>query len=138
MTGLRTPRILDASALVELFSGHSTLMRLIDDANAGSPVVVVPTLAIAEAQAAIDAPSQHWERVLSVPALRILDLSAPVAIEVGRIAGPRLRNHPVQAPLIGPLMTAQVLYEAKMLSAAIVTTVPEAYGGHDVAVQPLD
>ncbi|WP_204298468.1 hypothetical protein [Actinoplanes campanulatus] len=57
MTGLRTPRILDASALVELFSGHSTLMRLIDDATAGSPVVVVPTLAIAEAQAAIDAPS---------------------------------------------------------------------------------
>ncbi|GGN88054.1 hypothetical protein GCM10010112_71190 [Actinoplanes lobatus] len=113
-------------------------MQVLDEASDDGYFVVVPTLAIAEAQAVIGAASDHWYHVLSVPALRILDLSAPVAIEVGRIAGPRLRNHPVQAPLIGPLMTAQVLYEAKMLSAAIGTTVPEAYGGHEVAVHSLN
>jgi hypothetical protein len=39
------PRVLDASALVVLFSGHPLLMRLLDDAEDGNVVLPVPTLA---------------------------------------------------------------------------------------------
>lgn len=131
------PHILDASALVELFSGHQTLMRLLDDADAGDRFVIVPTLAIAEAQAVLDARQSHWDRILGVRSLLTIDLSPHVAVEVGRLAAPRLRHHPVHTPLIGPLMTAQVLHEATMLNGVIVTRVPEAYGGHDVAVQTI-
>ncbi|MDI6105107.1 hypothetical protein QLQ12_41635 [Actinoplanes sp. NEAU-A12] len=137
MSRNRRPRILDASALVELFSGHSTLMRLLDLANGGHALLAVPTLAIAEAQAVLDAPPSHWNRILALPGIRAMDLAQHIAVEIGGIAAPRLQNHPVHTALIGPLMTAQVLYEAKTMNAAIITSVPEAYGGHEVAIQPI-
>jgi hypothetical protein len=134
---LARPHILDASALVQLFSGHQTLMRLFDDADAGDRFVIVPTLAIAEAQAVLGAKPSHWDRILGVRSLLTIDLSPHVAVEIGRIAAPRLQHHPVHTALIGPLMAAQVLHEARMLNGVIVTCVPEAYGGHEVAVQAI-
>ncbi|MEU8663860.1 PIN domain-containing protein [Actinoplanes philippinensis] len=131
------PHILDASALVELFSGHPRLMRLLDDADAGDRFVIVPTLAIAEAQAVLNARQSHWDRILGVRSLLTIDLSPHVAVEIGRLAAPRLARHPVRPPLAGPLMTAQVLHEAQMLNGVIVTRLPEPYDGHDVAVQTI-
>ncbi|WP_246635844.1 hypothetical protein [Actinoplanes hulinensis] len=113
-------------------------MQVLDEASDDGYFVVVPTLAIAEAQAVIGAASDHWYHVLRLPSLRTLDLSPYVAVAVGRIAGPRLQHHPVQAPLIGPLMTAQVLHEARSMTGVIVTSVPEAYGGHEIAVHSLN
>ncbi|MEU4155447.1 hypothetical protein [Actinoplanes sp. NPDC026670] len=137
MTALSRPRVLDASALVEVFSGHPEMMALLDTAAAGDVLLIVPTLAIAEAQTALDVTSSLWDHILGFPGIRTLDLSQHVAVEVGRLAGPRMRNHPVHTALIGPLMAAQVLYEATTMNAAIVTSIPEAYGGHDVAIYPI-
>ncbi|MEV0899441.1 hypothetical protein [Actinoplanes sp. NPDC049802] len=112
-------------------------MALLDDAMAGEFIIVVPTLAIAEAQAVLGVASSLWYHILGMPDVRQLDLSVGIALEVGRIAAPRLVHHPVHTALIGPLMIAQVLYEAKTMQAVIVTTVPEAYGGHDISVQTV-
>ena len=134
MTRQDPPRILDASALVELFAGHPKLMRMLTDAEAGRVFLLVPTLAIAEAQAAIGATGSMWDRILGLPGVRAMDLTQHVAVEAGELASARLRHHPMQAALIGPLMVGQVVYEAMSMNATIVTGVPEAYGGQDVAV----
>jgi hypothetical protein len=54
------PRVLDASALVVLFSGHPLLMRMLDDAENGNVVLLVPTLAIAEAETELGAGTRMW------------------------------------------------------------------------------
>jgi hypothetical protein len=137
VTALSRSRVLDASALVEVFSGHPEMMALLNTAAAGEVLLVVPTLAIAEAQAVLGVALSLWDHILAFPGIRTLDLSQHVAVEVGRLAAPRVQNHPVHTALIGPLMIAQVLYEAATMSAVIVTRLPEAYGGHDVAIYDI-
>lgn len=136
--GMYPPRILDASALVEVFSGNPTMMQTLDDADAGQLVAVMPVLAMAEAQVVLDAQDSHWSHILALPGVRSMPLAEDAAIEVGRIAGPRVRHHPVHTALIGPLMTAQVLHEAKTMNAVTMTRFPEAYGGHQVAIYTIE
>ena len=132
-----TPRILDASALVELFAGHPDLMGLLDDAEAGQVVVLVPTLAIAEAQVVLDAAPRLWDHILGLRGLRSMELTESGAVEVGRLAATRLRHHRVHEPLTGALMVAHVLHEAFSMSGLIVTRVPQVYRGHDVTLMAL-
>ncbi|MDR6319267.1 hypothetical protein [Actinoplanes couchii] len=122
--------------MVEIFSGHPMMMRLLDASEEEKSLCVAPALAIAEAQAAMCLDRRLWRHVLGFPGLRALPLTDEDALDVGEIAAPRIQNHPVHKALIGPLMTAQVLHEARTMKALIVTRVPEAYGSHDdVAVQ---
>jgi hypothetical protein len=137
VTTLFRPRVLDASALVELFSGHPGLMSLLDDATAGHVFVLIPTLAIAEAQAVLGVAPSLWDHILRMPGVLAMNLTQHAAVEVGRLAAPRLRHHPVHTALIGPLMAAQVLHEAQAMNAVIVTRVPETYGGHEVVIDPV-
>ncbi|XVU21008.1 hypothetical protein ACQPZJ_27485 [Actinoplanes sp. CA-054009] len=54
------PRILDASALVEMFAGHPVLMKFLEDAQAGQEALAMPALAVAEAQAALQFSEKMW------------------------------------------------------------------------------
>lgn len=125
------PRVLDASALVELVGGHPEMMRLLDDADAGLLNVAVPTLAIVEAQVVLRLPDAAWDHVLAYRGVTDLPLSAHAAVDTGDLARPRLEHHPMHEALTGPLMAAQVVHEAREMSGVIYTRLPQLYGGRD-------
>ncbi|KUL28827.1 hypothetical protein [Actinoplanes awajinensis] len=134
-----SPLILDASALVELFQGHPVLMRIMEGAGFGDFTMAVPTNAVLEAQVVLRATPSIWNQVLSPHRTIVeLPLDLQAAIEAGDLARPRLEHHPMHRVLIGPPMVAQVLREALGMNGMIVTAIPEAYGGHDVAIKLVD
>lgn len=132
-----SPRVLDASALVLLFSGHPLLMRMLDDAEDGNVVLLVPTLAIAEAETALGAGMRMWEHILAFRGLRALDLTEHTAIEAGRVArtGPAAQD--ASPPLLGHLTVGQIVYESLAMNAPVVTQFPDAYRRHGAAVMTI-
>lgn len=128
------PRVLDASALVELFQGHPDLMRILTNADAGQFTVSAPASAILEAQVVLKATTAMWDHVLGSRVCE-LPLQGHASIEAGDFARPRLENYPLHKVLTGPPMVGHVLREARVMTGAIVTAIPVNYGGHDV---PLD
>jgi hypothetical protein len=132
-----SPRVLDASALVQMFQGHPLLMQLLDDAEQSNVVILVPTLAIAEAEAVMGAGMRMWEHFLALRGLRAMELTEHTAIETGRLASDGLRVGGDQPLLGGQLMTAQVVWEAQTMTAPIITQYPALYARRDVAVMPL-
>jgi predicted nucleic acid-binding protein len=129
-----SPRVLDTSALILMFSGHSTLMRMLDDAEAGRIRMLVPTVAIAEAEHMLLAGMRMWEHFLAFRGLRAMDLSEHTAIEAGRIAGQLPDDFTAG---VSALMIGQVVYEAQVMGAAVVTNEPTMYRDIEVAVLPL-
>jgi hypothetical protein len=114
--------VLDASALVALFHGNPAMLSMLDDAEVGSVFLLLPTVAIAEAESVVGAGSQLWEPFLLYRGVRSLDLTEHTAIEAGQL-------------MTGtPLMVAQVVYEAQALNAVVVTRNGDVYGSQDVAV----
>lgn len=120
--------------MVELFAGNPQVMRMLNDAEAGVALVALPATAVLEAQAALRAAPSMWHHFFRFPGLTVLDLTGHGALDAGVIAAARLEHHPMQPTLTGPQMVGQVVTEARALNAAIVTRIPELYGGHDVPV----
>jgi hypothetical protein len=133
-----SPRVLDTSALLLLFSGHPRLMRMLNDAEAANSVLILATLAIAEAEAALDVGLRIWEHFLRFRGVRSMELTEHTAIEAGRIAAPTLRSGTAAASMtMGPWMVAQAVWEAQSMNAPIVTQAPAVYAGHEVALSAL-
>lgn len=57
---VRPSRILDSSALVDLFNGHPKLGDLLDQAEAGWLQIVMPTVSIVDAEAVLKAGRIGW------------------------------------------------------------------------------
>ena len=131
------PRVLDASALVELLHGNPMLMRMLGDAHTGRLNVLLPATAVAEAQAAVSLPASMWNHVFGFRGVSTLNLHEHNAVEAGALAAPRLEHNPTQHVLTGALMVGHVLREAVATNGVIVTRLPELYGGHDVPVSAL-
>ncbi|HWS39215.1 MAG TPA: hypothetical protein VN408_41535 [Actinoplanes sp.] len=132
--GTNMLRVFDASAVVEIFAGNRFLVEILDQMHAGFLVAALPVNAMAEAQAVLKARASHWAPVLAIFGLHTIPVTDDNALEIGMIASPRIEYHPVHKALIGPLMAVQVIHEAKVMNGVIVTSVPEAYRGHDVAI----
>ncbi|HWS36471.1 MAG TPA: hypothetical protein VN408_27515 [Actinoplanes sp.] len=132
------PRILDASAVVETFSGNRELMTVLEAASDGRLVAVLPIIAMIEAQAVLAAKASHWDLILALSGVHAVLATEEGVTEIGNLAAPRVRYHPDHRTLLNPIMTAQVLHEAKMMNGVIMTRVPEAYGGHDVTVHLIN
>lgn len=114
----RPPRILDASAIVALFNGHPELDRLLDLAEKGWVNLLLPTTAIADAEAVVQHGTQGWEPILLTGGVRSLPLAEHTAIEIGSWPGELAVRHAV--------------HEADALRAAVVTTEPGLYNGLQV------
>ncbi|GAA4977644.1 hypothetical protein [Actinoplanes utahensis] len=138
MTGYGPPRVLDASALVELFQGHPLLMQLLELAAAGKVVIAFPDVAIEEAAAVLDIEPALWDHFLRFPGVTVLSMGAHGAIAAGRYARPRVTNPIVHRELANPLQIGHVVQEAIHMSAIVVTAIPEAYAGHDLVVHELN
>lgn len=105
-------RVLDATALVELFRGHTGLYDLLDEAASGQVVIGIPAVCIAEAEAVLKAGS-GWDAIFATPRVRSIPLDENAAVEIGSWPG--------------ALAVRQAVREARLLNATVVTASAEAY-----------
>ncbi len=133
----KLPRILDASALVELFQGHPRVMTILQQADLGKFTISTPASAVLEAQVVLKATTSVWDHVLGGRVCE-LPLQGHASVEAGNFARPRLENYPMHRVLTGPPMVGHVLHEAREMNGAIVTGVPFNYGGHSVPLVVLE
>jgi hypothetical protein len=89
------PRVLGASALIDLFRGHPELSQLLNYAEQGRYTLLLPTTAVADAEAELDAGPGGWEPLLLTAGVRSLPLTEHAAIEVGRWPGSLSCRHAV-------------------------------------------
>jgi hypothetical protein len=128
-----TPLVLDTSALVLLAHGHPRLMRLLDDAEDGHVQLIIPAMALYEAEAALGMGSA-WEPFLRFRGVQFLPLAEHIAVEAARIIAPALRTGVGGSTTMTPWMVGQAVWESQAMLAPIVTHHPPAYDGHDVAL----
>lgn len=114
------PRVLDASSLVDLFGGHDGLTDLLLDAERGQVHVLLPTTAIAAAEAEVVAGRGGWDPFLLTRGVQALPLAERAAIEIG--------------PWPGPLATRHTVHEATAARGVVVTRKPGAYEGYKVSL----
>jgi len=119
----RPPRLLDASAIVALFTGDRSVQRLLDLAEQGSIQLLMPTAAIADAEQELRAGFDGWEPILLTDGVRSLPLSEHTAIDIGQWPGSLAARH--------------AAHEARALRAAVVTRDPGAYTGVQVDLRVI-
>lgn len=95
-------------------------MARLEAAEAGEMCLLLPTSAMADAEATIRAGSDGWAPILLTRGVVSLPLTEHAAIEVG------------QWP--GDLATRHAVHEARAVRAAIMTCKPGIYEGHQVAL----
>ena len=106
-------RILDHTAIIALFRGDDQVFRLWQQANDGELTVVMPAVAVAEANNVIGATSDAWRPVLDASQVIVTPLDQSTAIDT--------------ATGIGSLIVRQVLHEAREIRGGIVTGAPWQY-----------
>jgi hypothetical protein len=109
------------------------MLRMLSDAEAGKVFLLMPTLAIAKAEASLRAGQPLWEPFLSLRGVHSMDLTEHTAIEIGGMLTPR----PDGAAAPTRPMVGQVVYEAQAVDAVVVTRTPQAYAGHDVTLMAV-
>ena len=117
---IRPPRIFDSSSLVDLFNGNRELGELLDQAEAGCLQILMPTAAIADAEAELNAGRIGWEPILLTSGVQSLPLTEHTAIEIGRWAGNLAARH--------------VVHEAAAVRGVVVTRSPSSYDGLSVSL----
>jgi hypothetical protein len=105
---------------VDLFGGHARLGKLLNEAEGGSVHLLLPTTAIAAAEAQLDAGRGGWDPFLLTHGVQSLPLAEHTAIEIG--AWP------------GELATRHAVHEATATRGVVVTRKPGAYEGFEVSL----
>jgi hypothetical protein len=106
--------------MVGFFAGHARIATMLDQADVGLLNLLLPTTAIAEAQAVIDHTLDQWHALLFSPGVRSMPLSEHCAVEIGTWPG--------------GLATRHTVHESQSMRAAVVTCAPGLYRGHVVSL----
>jgi hypothetical protein len=117
---VRAPRVFDASAIVALFMGDETVTAIAGQAERGWFEVLLPTAAIADAEAELRAGPGGWEPIFLTAGLRSLELTEHAAVEIGAWPGSLSARHAV--------------HEAAAVRGVVVTTEPGGYKGLAVSL----
>jgi hypothetical protein len=112
--------VLDTSALVALFDGHSELDALLDQAYAGQWNLILPAACVAEASTQLGTRESAWDVLLLTSGVTVMPLDQSTALAVAHWPGSLSARHAV--------------YEANRTRAVVVTTDPGQYAGLRVAL----
>ncbi len=110
-----TPSVLDASALIALFEGHDRLFRLLQDADAGNARLLLPAVAVAEAETELRAGYDGWSLLFFSPGVEVVRLDQSAAVALGGKPGPLGARH--------------ARHEADSVGARLITCRPGDYSG---------
>jgi hypothetical protein len=102
---------------------HPVLSDFVDEANAGTIQLFLPTVAMAEVETHLHAGVNGWAHLLYGPHVEALDLEQHCALAIGSWPG--------------SLAVRQVAYDAQTVGATVVTLDAALYDGLDVQLLVL-
>ncbi|GAA1030270.1 hypothetical protein GCM10009557_21650 [Virgisporangium ochraceum] len=106
-------RVFDQTAITALFRGNRRAFANWQDADAGTLTLILPAVAVAEANTAIGGNSDTWRAILHPGRVIVTPLDESTAIEVGTA--------------VGSLAVRHVIREASHTEGDIVTEAPWQY-----------
>jgi len=106
-------RVFDHTAIIALFQGSTPAFRVWEAAEADKLTLILPAVAVAEANGVIGADSNAWRSILDPGRVIVTPLDESTAIEVGKAPGSLVLNH--------------VIHEATHTQGEIVTAMPWKY-----------
>ncbi|GLY02905.1 MULTISPECIES: hypothetical protein [Actinoplanes] len=130
---LHRPRVLDASAVVELLQGHPDLMFDLDRAAEGKLRLVIPMMAQFDAQVTLALSTAVWDRFAAWRGVTIPAPDLHRSTRSADIARERLELGLPYRDLTSPQMIGHVVHEATVLDGIVVTRYPPIYLGHHLS-----
>jgi hypothetical protein len=106
-------RVFDHTAIVALFQGSTPAFRVWQAAEDDKLTLILPAVAVAEANAVLGADSNAWRAILDPGRVVVTPLDESTAIEVGMG--------------VGSLVLSHVIHEAGHTQGEIVTAAPWKY-----------
>jgi hypothetical protein len=97
--------ILDASALKALFDGNEELFAMLRAADEGDLTLVLPTVAVAEAETTLFAGMLGWRPFLLTNNVEVVVLDMGAALDVGATTGPLDARHAAREAQAGTVVT---------------------------------
>jgi hypothetical protein len=106
-------RVFDHTAIIALFQGSTPAFRVWEAAESDKLTLILPAVAVAEANGVIGADSNAWRAILDPGRVIVTPLDESTAIEVGKAPGSLVLNH--------------VIHEATHTQGEIITAAPWKY-----------
>ncbi|GIG63932.1 hypothetical protein [Phytomonospora endophytica] len=122
--------VADGSALTALFGGDPVMLDVHLQADEGSAILILPSLAVLQATIASGAGEDAWQAILFPSGTHVADLRATTGIALGRAAGGG------KNPPLDELQILHTAWETEQLGrdAWVLTTTPAAYRPYPVRV----
>ena len=120
---MNPPSIFDHTALIALFDAHPEAFALWEEADRGETPLVMPAVAVAEANHLIGADHNAWAALLFPAAVTVAPLDSAQAIDTGLQSGSVVARH--------------VVYEARAVAGIIVTRAPWQYRPDDAPIRVI-
>lgn len=115
--------VFDHTAIIALFQGNKEAFKLWRRADQDELTLVLPAVAVAEANNVIGGNSNTWRAILDPGRVVVTPLDHSTAIDTG--------------PRAGALVVRHVVYEARETGGAIVTRAPWQYPVDTVRLWPI-
>jgi hypothetical protein len=110
-----TNAVLDASVLTALFDGHDLLFQLLQESEKGASRLILPAVAVAEAETSLRAGYNGWSLLFFSPGVEVVGLDQSTAVALGNLDGSLGARH--------------ARHEANAVGATLVTRCPGDYSG---------
>lgn len=120
---MNPPSVFDHTALLALFDAHPDTLGLWHEADRGETPLVMPAVAVAEANHILGASHNAWTALLYPEHVNVLPLDSSQAIDTGH--------------QVGSLVVRHVVHEARQVGGIIVTRVPWQYPADAGAIRTV-
>jgi len=117
------PSVFDHTALIALFDAHPQVLGLWHEADRGETPLVMPAVAVAEANHVLGASHDAWSVLLYPADVSVAPLDSSQAIDTGH--------------RVGGLVVRHVVHEARAVGGIIVTRAPWQYPADAGPIRPV-